>query len=314
MNTNPGMEKAHKRVLQMEEHPPVTEAVNPHTDCLDMLSISDMLSVICAEEVAVQTALQRAIPEIAAVIQHIVAAFQAGKRLLYFGAGTSGRLGVLDASECPPTFGTPPEMVQGIIAGGDIALRYAVEGAEDDAALGAADAKAHVQSGDVVVGISASGNPAYILQVLTAARERGAYTVALTCNPAAKAIEMADAAIVVPVGPEVLAGSSRLKAGTAQKRVLNMLTTGALVQCGYTYGHLMVNVKASNEKLRLRATRLVQQIAEVSEKEAQDALLACEWRVKEAVLLCTHHAKNVLEARTLLKNAGGRLRACLKIQ
>jgi N-acetylmuramic acid 6-phosphate etherase len=302
---------------QLDENrdkPLQTEAENPRSACMDTGSTLEMLTLMNQEDHQVAVAVQQALPSIAVVVDVIAAALQAGGRLFYLGAGTSGRLGVLDASECPPTFSTAPEMVQGIIAGGDTALRWAVEGAEDDGELGKQDVIHHnIKQGDVMVGISASGNPAYVVEALALAKQRGIETVALTCNPDAQALKVATYGIVVQVGAEVLAGSSRLKAGTAQKLVLNMLTTGAMVRMGYTFGNLMVNVKASNIKLRQRAMRLVQRIIQCDEATATQALEECQWDVKLACILALSLAHNPAEAACLLSQHGENLRRVLSL-
>jgi N-acetylmuramic acid 6-phosphate etherase len=305
------------RLPQMNEScdkPLQTEAENPRTASIDSCSTLEMLTLINQEDQQVALAVQQALPNIAVVVDVIANALQAGGRLFYLGAGTSGRLGVLDASECPPTFGTEPSLVQGIIAGGDTALRWAVEGAEDDGELGKEDVLSHgIQQGDVVVGISASGNPAYVVEALRQANAQGAETVAVTCNPLAQALAVATYGIVANVGPEVLTGSSRLKAGTAQKLILNMLTTGAMVRMGYTYGNLMVNVKASNIKLRQRARGLVQRITQCDEATATHALETSQWDVKKACILALGLAPDADKASEMLRQHGGRLKPVLSI-
>jgi N-acetylmuramic acid 6-phosphate etherase len=232
-------------------------------------------------------------------------------RLRYVGAGTPGRMGVLDASECPPTFGTPPELVQGIIAGGPDAMFAAQEGAEDDLEAGTrAMADAGIGALDAVVGVAASGRTPFVIGALREARRRGALTVALACNVEAPISREAELAIEIPVGPEVLAGSTRLKAGTAQKLVLNMISTIAMVRLGKTWGNLMVDLRATNEKLRERAIRIVQQVTGASREDAIDALRKAEWEVKPAVLV-VGRGLDVSEARRRLA-ADGRLRVALE--
>ncbi|HKY52336.1 MAG TPA: N-acetylmuramic acid 6-phosphate etherase, partial [Candidatus Limnocylindria bacterium] len=216
-------------------------------------------------------------------VDDIVAAFERGHRLRYVGAGTSGRLGVLDASEAPPTFGVDEEVVHGIIAGGDPALRRSIEGAEDDSGAGARAAREHVRAGDVLVGISASGRAKFVTAAMVMARELGARTVALTCDAASPLAKDADIAIAVDVGPEILAGSSRLKAGTATKLVLNMLSTAAMIRSGRTRGDLMVDLRPTNAKLRERAVRMVRDEAGVSEDEARARLERADWSVRRAL-------------------------------
>lgn len=264
----------------------VSETRNPNTRDIDRLSTGDLLRRINTEDHRVAEAVAEELPMIATAVDAIVAAFRKGGRLLYLGAGTSGRLGVLDASECPPTFSVPPEMVVGMIAGGDHALRHPVEGAEDSPEAGAGDvARANVSADDVVVGIAVSGRTPYVLGALEAANARGAVTVALTCNPGSAMAEKAQISIAPVVGPEVITGSTRLKSGTAQKMVLNMLTTASMVKLGKTYENLMVDLTVSNAKLQTRATGIVSDITGLSEEEATAALYRAEGRVKEAILM-----------------------------
>ncbi|MFN9690583.1 MAG: N-acetylmuramic acid 6-phosphate etherase [Vampirovibrionales bacterium] len=292
---------------------PVTELQNPHTADLDQLPTLAMLERINQEDQKVALAVKKALPQIAEVVDAIHHALANDHSLYYIGAGTSGRLGVLDAAECPATFSTASSLVQAIIAGGETALRFPIEGAEDDGDLGIRNVRQYgVSRGDVLVGISASGNPAYVVEALRHAKEEGVITVSLTCNPHAQANEIADFSIVTEVGPEVLSGSSRLKAGSAQKMVLNMLTTASMVKLGKTYGNLMVDLKASNEKLKIRAVSLVMQIAKVDKEAAQHALDRCNGQVKLAVLLALNIAGNPKEAQCHLDAHKGRLRACLE--
>ncbi|HZP97580.1 MAG TPA: N-acetylmuramic acid 6-phosphate etherase [Candidatus Limnocylindria bacterium] len=260
-----------------------TEARNPRAAALASFGTREILELMNDEDGRVPAAVRAAIPEIARAVDTIVASFASGGRLRYVGAGTSGRLGVLDASEAPPTFGVEPELVRGIIAGGDAALRGAIEGAEDDDAAGARDVRAWVRPGDVVVGISASGRARYAVAALVAAREVGARTVALTCDPAAPLAAAADIAVALDVGPEVLAGSSRLKAGTATKLVLNMLTTASMVRSGRTKGDLMIDLRAANAKLRERAIRIVRDETGAGEDAARAALDANGWSARAAI-------------------------------
>jgi N-acetylmuramic acid 6-phosphate etherase len=246
-----------------------TEARNPASEGLDQLSTEKMLAVINAADREVAEAVAAEIPNIAAAVDGIVARMEAGGRLFYMGAGTSGRLGVLDASECPPTFGVAPELVQGIMAGGDTALRSSVEDAEDDASLGAADLRAAgFAANDALVGIAASGRTPYVLGAIGYARSLGGLTIALSCVPNSAIAAAAELAISPVTGAEVLTGSTRLKAGTATKLVLNMLSTGAMVRTGYVYGNLMVNVQMTNAKLVDRAGRIVSAITGLDRDEA----------------------------------------------
>lgn len=289
----------------------VSEGRNPRTMDIDLLGTEDLLVRINDEDALVAPAVRAEIPAIAAAVDKIVAAFQAGGRLLYSGAGTSGRLGVLDASECPPTFSVPPEMVVGIIAGGNYALTNAVEGAEDDAQMGAADLAAqNVTDKDVVVGIAVSGRTPYVLGALAEAKRRGAATVALTCNPGSPVANAAEISIAPVVGPEVVTGSTRLKSGTAQKLVLNMLTTASMIRTGRTYENLMVDLSATNLKLEARAQRIVMQATGASPEAAAEALAASGRDVKIAILTLLT-GRDVVEAKATLAQAGGVLRKAL---
>ncbi len=260
-----------------------TEARNPKASRLETLMTREILELMNDEDSTVPAAVRGAQPAIEKATDEIVAAFARGGRLRYVGAGTSGRLGVLDASEAPPTFGVEPELVSGIIAGGDTALRTAVEGAEDDSLGGARDAREHVRSSDVVVGISASGRAHYVVAAVAMAREIGARTVALTCDAASTLAQSADIVIAVDVGPEILAGSSRLKAGTATKLVLNMLSTAAMIRSGRTRGDLMVDLRATNAKLRERAIRMVSDVTGIDEDAARARLEANDWSVRRSL-------------------------------
>lgn len=261
----------------------ITEFVNENTKDIDLISTIEMVKRMNEEDKIVARAVEYESENIAKAIDIIAKQFLQGGKLYYFGAGTSGRLGVLDASECPPTFNVAPNMVQGIIAGGYDALRIAVEGAEDDFAAGITDANILTEK-DVVVVISASGNPNYLMGVLSRANEIGCKTIGLTCNNKAKIAEEVSQLICVEVGPEVIAGSSRLKAGTAQKMVLNMLSTGSMIKIGKTYKNFMIDLQATNEKLKDRAIRIVSQLAEVQFSEAFSTLLKCDWNVKTSIV------------------------------
>lgn len=284
----------------------ITEYRNENTKNIDLVSTIDMVKKMNDEDKIVALAIEEELENIAAAIDLIAKQFLKGGKLFYFGAGTSGRLGVLDASECPPTFSVEPEMVQGIIAGGDIAFKTAVEGAEDNFEAGIEDAKVLTKN-DVAVVISASGNPKYLLGVLKQAEVTGAKTIGITCNAKAKIAEEVGLAICVEVGPEVIAGSSRLKAGTAQKMILNMLSTGAMIKIGKTYENFMIDLKASNEKLKDRAIRIVAQIAEVSHAEALAMLMKSSWEIKTAIVALKLNIE-VTKARLELQRHGGVLR------
>lgn len=264
----------------------MSESRNPNTMDLDTLSTLEMLTRFNAEDRLVPQAVAQELPAIAKAVDCITAAFQQGGRLIYMGAGTSGRLGILDASECPPTYGVPHGMVIGLIAGGEGAILKAVEGAEDSAELGQHDLQQlALTSRDVVVGIAASGRTPYVLGGLAYARATGCTTVAVSCNPDSKIAAAADIAISPLVGPEALTGSTRMKAGTAQKLVLNMLTTGAMVKLGKAYQNLMVDVKATNEKLVDRACRIVMEASGASRSEAEHLLAQTGNEVKPAILM-----------------------------
>ncbi|NOU98405.1 N-acetylmuramic acid 6-phosphate etherase [Paenibacillus sp. LMG 31456] len=237
---------------------PITEQSNEQTANLDKLSVPEIIRIMNAEDQSVAISVQQALPDIGAAVGGIVERMKRGGRLFYIGAGTSGRLGILDASECPPTFGVNRELVTGIIAGGEAAIMTAIENAEDDADAGARDIEAIITAADAVVGIAASGNTPYVIGAIRRAREIGALTAGVSCNQGARLSEAAQYAIEVPVGPEVVTGSTRLKAGTATKMVLNMITTTAMIKLGKVYGNLMVNVQATNLKLRDRVVRIVQ--------------------------------------------------------
>lgn len=287
----------------------ITEYRNENTKDIDLLSTIDMVRKMNEEDLIVAKVVGDEAANIAAAIDIIAKAFLKGGRLFYFGAGTSGRLGILDASECPPTFSVEPSMVQGIIAGGQKALLTAVEGAEDNFIDGKQDAQVLTDK-DVCVVVSASGNPKYLLGVLEKADEVGAATIAVTCNSKGQIANDAGHVICAEVGPEVIAGSSRLKAGTAQKMILNMLSTGAMIKIGKTYENFMIDLKAVNEKLKDRAIRIVSQIAEVSHSEALAALLKCEWEIKTAIIMITQKS-DAQGARLELKKHGGVLRRIL---
>ena len=287
----------------------ITEYRNENTKDIDILSTIDIVKKMNEEDRLVALAVSEETEHIASAIDIIAKQFLKGGRLFYFGAGTSGRLGILDASECPPTFSVPSDMVQGIIAGGDSAFRTAVEGAEDNFDFGYQDAKILTER-DVAVVISASGNPKYLLGVLQRADEINCKTIAVTCNLQGRIAEEAGLVICAEVGPEVIAGSSRLKAGTAQKMILNMLTTGSMIKIGKTYENFMIDLKATNEKLKDRAIRIVAQIAKVSHSDALAALLKCNWEIKTAIVSNIMRL-NIEDARLELKKHGGVLRKLL---
>ncbi len=287
-----------------------TEALNPASGTIDRLSTPEMLDVINAADQEVALAVARELPSIAKAVDAIAERLDAGGRLFYIGAGTSGRLGVLDASECPPTFNAAPEVVQGLIAGGDRALRHSIEKAEDDPEQGKNDLREkQLTSHDAVVGIAASGRTPYVLGGLAFARSVGALTIGLSCTSHSEVARAADIAITPITGPEIIAGSTRMRAGTATKLVLNMLSTGVMIRLGYVYGNLMVNVQPTNEKLTDRARRIISAITGVSYDEAS-RLLDEAGTVRTAVLM--HKRKlSRSEAEKELRAAKGRLRIAL---
>lgn len=289
-----------------------TEGRNPRTLDLDTLDTATLLERMNDEDATVAAAVRAVLPQVAEAVELIAAARRRGGRLLYLGAGTSGRLGLLDAVECPPTFGTDPSEVVGLMAGGRDAFVVAVEGAEDDPALGAADvAGLDVGADDVVVGLAASGRTPYVLGGLAEARSRGAATVAVACNPGSRIGAAADVAIEVATGPEVLTGSTRLKAGTAQKLVCNMLSTASMVRTGKAYGNLMVDVKPTNAKLVDRAQRIVAEATGADRDAAAEALAAAGTHAKTAVVMLLAEC-DASRAQALLEAAGGDVRAALR--
>jgi N-acetylmuramic acid 6-phosphate etherase len=289
-----------------------TERVDPRYADIDRASVAELAALMNEADATVPVAVRAALPQIVPAIEAVAQRMRDGGRMLYVGAGTPGRLGVLDASECPPTFSTPPELVRGLIAGGEAAMFAAQEGVEDDADAGrAAIAAEEVAAADSVVGITASGRTPYVLAAVAEARDRGALTVGLSCNAGAALSAAAEHAIEVVVGPEVVAGSTRLKAGTAQKLVLNMFSTIAMVQLGKTYGNLMVDLGATNAKLRERAIRMVRTVTGASREEAEEALEASGMRVKPAILRL-ERGLDAEEADMRLTAARGRLRDVLE--
>lgn len=264
----------------------LTEQRNRRSSGLDAMSTAEMLQVINEEDKTVAYAVEKELPRIAAAVDSIVAALSAGGRLIYMGAGTSGRLAVLDAAECPPTFGTDPGLVVGLIAGGEPALTQAVEGAEDETTEAVEQLKAiGFTAGDILVGVAASGRTPYVLAGLEYAKALGAYTIAVSCTPDSAAGQTASLAIAPLVGPEVVTGSTRMKAGTATKMVLNMLSTAAMVRLGKVYGNLMVDVRPTNVKLRERARRMVAEAAGVSREQAGQVLERAGWNAKTAIVM-----------------------------
>ncbi len=289
-----------------------TEERNASTIDIDTLPTLDTLTLINAEDQKVALAVRSELPNIAAAVDAITARMQHGGRLIYIGAGTSGRLGVLDASECPPTFGASPELVVGLIAGGLAALTGAIEGAEDDRECGASEiADLNINQNDSVVGVAASGRTPYAIGGLEEARRRGALTVSIACNRPSPLEELAEIGIAPIVGAEVISGSTRLKAGTAQKMILNMLSTGVMIKLGKTYSNLMVDVQATNSKLRQRALRIVASATGLGMDQAGELLQACDGEVKTAIVA---RLANVTPeaARERLRETGGYVRKAVE--
>ncbi|MEQ5113181.1 N-acetylmuramic acid 6-phosphate etherase [Providencia vermicola] len=291
----------------------VTESRNSASTHIDQLPTLQMLQVINNEDKQVPLAVEKVLPEIAQLVDKVADAFLNGGRLVYSGAGTSGRLGILDASECPPTYGTPHEQVIGLIAGGHQAIFRAVENAEDKPELGEQDLKnIQFNEKDVLVGIAASGRTPYVLGALAYASSVGATTAAISCNPNSPIANAADIAITPIVGPEVVTGSSRMKAGTAQKLVLNMITTGAMIRIGKVFGNLMVDVEATNAKLIERQTKIVMEATDCDRTTAENALQQCDRHCKTAILMVLS-GLNADEARQLLTNNNGFIRTALNM-
>ncbi|SDM25462.1 N-acetylmuramic acid 6-phosphate etherase [Sediminibacillus halophilus] len=289
----------------------VTEQRNKHSMKLDQMSTIEILQTINQEDKKVAEAVEQVLGDIEVAIEHTYQAFSKGGRLFYCGAGTSGRLGFLDASECPPTFMTSPEMVQTVMAGGNQAVSKALEGSEDNEQQGAKDLQArHLTADDVVIGITASGRTPYPIGALKYAREVGAYTVALSCNEQAVISSHADCSIEVIVGPEVLTGSTRLKAGTAHKMILNMISTTAMIKLGKVQENLMVDVHASNYKLMERAKRIIMELTDISYQAAEEALQAANKQVKPAIVMV--EAKVTYEeAKQAIKESKGYVREAI---
>ncbi len=291
---------------------PLTEKQNPRSGAIDRASTEEMLAILNAEDQRVPDAVHAQIPRIARALDAIVERWDAGGRLYYVGAGTSGRLGVLDAAECPPTFGTSPERIQALIAGGPEALLHAVEGAEDSRDAGREDLQERsFAPGDTLVGIAASGRTPYVLGAVEYAASIGAVTIGLSCDPGSD-LEMAATYPITPaVGPEVVTGSTRMKSGTAQKLVLNMLSTGLMIRTGCVLGNLMVNVQVRNEKLARRAERIVGEVTGCSLADTHDLLSDADQNVRLAILM---HARRIdrTEAQQLLAGCGDNLRKALE--
>ncbi len=290
---------------------PLTEQQNPQTRNLDTLSVAEVVQRMHQEDYAVLRAIEQAQPDIVATIERTAVSLKQGGRLIYIGAGTSGRLGILDAVECPPTFSAPPELVQALIAGGEAAVGKAVEGAEDSETGAIADLdRLGVGPLDMVVGIAASGTTPYVRAGLRHAKQQGAQTALIACNPIPRDDQAVDEFIVLPVGPEVLSGSTRLKSGTATKLVLNMISTVTMVQLGKVYDNLMVDMHISNQKLQKRAERIVCQLTGVSSEVATEVLARAQGEVKTALLMQLRGLEPEA-ARAALAAAQGHLRQAL---
>lgn len=289
----------------------VTESRNQASHAIDTLSTFDMVTVINQEDQKVALAVEKTLPEVALAVDAIADAFMVGGRLIYMGAGTSGRLGILDASECPPTYGSNPNQVVGLIAGGHKAILKAVENAEDNQELAEQDLQnLGLTENDVVVGIAASGRTPYVIGGMKYAHSIGAQVVAISCNPQSEMTKIADIAITPVVGAEVVTGSSRMKAGTAQKLVLNMLTTGAMIRTGKVFGNLMVDVEATNAKLIQRQTNIVMQATDCDVAQAEEALSACDRHCKTAILMILA-GLDAEQAKKQLANHNGFIRSAL---
>ncbi|WP_404340883.1 N-acetylmuramic acid 6-phosphate etherase [Pseudoalteromonas mariniglutinosa] len=291
----------------------VSEGQNPDTLNIDLLSSTEILEKINHEDHKVAAAVKLVVPAIAKAVDHIVAAFKQGGRLIYIGAGTSGRLGILDAVECAPTYSVSEQQVMGIIAGGETAFKKAVEGAEDSTTLSVEDLqKVNLQASDVLVGIAASGRTPYVCSAIEYAKSVGCITVGVTCNPDSAVMRLPHVGICPVVGAEAVTGSTRMKSGTAQKLVLNMLSTASMIRTGKVYKNLMVDVNASNEKLHARAIRIVMQATDCSHKEAVIALQQASQSAKLAILIVLT-GKPANEARALLVEADGFLRKAVEL-
>lgn len=290
-----------------------TERRNPASAHIDSCTTLEMVTIMQQEDSKIASAIEKILPEIARAIDATSQRLENGGRLFYLGAGTSGRLGILDASECPPTYGTDPELVQGLIAGGIPAIFRAQEGAEDNPGLAVHDLKEHGFSAkDVLVGIAASGRTPYVIGGLKYARELGALTIALACSEHAEIAALADIALTPVTGPEVVTGSTRMKAGTAQKLVLNMLSTGTMIKLGKVYSNLMVDVKASNKKLEERAIRIVMEGSGCERTEAEKALKGADGHAKLAILMVVAGV-SASEGKALLERTSGHLAAAIRL-
>lgn len=290
-----------------------SEGTNAHSERLDEMSALEIATLMNSEDKAVAAAVEAVLPSVAAAIELANEALRAGGRIIYVGAGTSGRIGVLDASEIPPTFSASPELFHAIIAGGEPAIFKAQEGVEDDEAVALADIKnANVSANDLVIGLAASGRTPYVLSAIRYAKSVGARTAGISCNANSALDQSVDVAITPLVGPEVLAGSTRLKSGTAQKMVLNMISTGAMVRFGKCYKNRMVDLNITNQKLRARAVNLVRELTIADQHQALKALEQSDWNVKLAIIIC-ESGQDVEAAKKLLAEGEGHLRRALEL-
>ena len=290
---------------------PVTEQRNPASYQIDTKSTAEILAIINQEDKKVPDAVARAIPQLTKLIDRAVEVFKNGGRLFYLGAGTSGRLGVLDASECPPTYGVSPDMVQGFIAGGDAALRRSIEGAEDDEQHGIDQlCSVRFSSADMLIGITASGSAPYVLGALRYARSIGSPVGAISCNKDSLTFDIADYPIYLPVGPEIITGSTRMKAGTAQKLALNMITTTAMIRLGKVYNNFMIDLMPVNAKLVERSKRLINEITGCGEAHAAQLFEASGGKIRTAVVMASLHIQKD-EAEALLKQGSGNINSAL---
>jgi N-acetylmuramic acid 6-phosphate etherase len=290
----------------------LTEQINPNTQNIDRLSTLDIVKLINEEDITVAQAVQKALPDIALAIDRIIERLMQGGRVIYIGAGTSGRLGLLDAVECVPTFGITPDLFQALIAGGETAFSQAIEGAEDRAEDGEKDLKqVRLSNVDVVVGIAASGRTPYVIGGVNYANSIGALTIGLSCNSPAPLLDIVDTPIAVPVGAEVIAGSTRMKAGTAQKMVLNMISTATMVKMGKVYRNLMVDVRITNEKLRHRAREIIVYLTDLDEQAAEKLLENANNQVKTALVMFHRDVDNE-DAEKILKEYNGFLRPIIE--
>lgn len=290
----------------------VTESRNENSMNIDILNTEELVKVINSEDKKVALAVEKELPQIAKAVDKIVESFKEGGRLIYIGAGTSGRLGILDASECPPTYGTPAEMVVGLIAGGERAILKAVENAEDRKDFCIEDLKKiNFSSKDTLVGIAASGRTPYVIGGLEYAKELGATTISISCNPGSAMAQISEIAISPVVGPEVVTGSSRMKAGTAQKMILNILTTASMIKIGKVYSNLMVDVEATNAKLIERQCKIVMEATGCEREEAENALGQCERHCKTAIFMILS-GKNAQDAKKILDSNDGYIRKALE--